>query len=89
MSSIYPAQSERDAAADCGSDPKLPPGRNLCKCSACGEPFLNVRAFEAHRYGPGDDRACMTTPHMRSVRLDRDSRGYWRLPVKEFRGVAA
>lgn len=65
------------------NDPKLPPGSNFCRCS-CGEYFLSVRAFEAHRYGAAADRACLPTPRLPAAGLQRDPRGYWRLPKREF-----
>lgn len=58
----------------------LPPGSNFCQCSACGRYFLNPRAFDVHRIGPATDRGCMPTPCMRDAGLERDPRGYWRLP---------
>jgi len=68
------------------ADPRLPPGSNFCRCSVCGEHFLNVRAFDLHRvgeYDPNGDRRCMPTPRMESAGLERDPRGYWRLPKRE------
>jgi hypothetical protein len=64
-------------------DPKVPPGRNFCKCAACGLRFLNVRAFDKHRAGPSRDRGCMTTPQLSEVGLELTPEGYWRLPKRE------
>ena len=62
------------------ADPKLLPGRNFCKCAACGEYFSTVRAFDSHRIGkhkvPGD-RRCLTFAGMKSKGLRLNSKGYW------------
>lgn len=62
------------------ADPKLPPGRNFCKCSACGDYFSTVRAFDLHRVGnhrvPGD-RRCRTFAGMESKGLRLNPKGYW------------
>ncbi len=69
------------------SDPMLPPGSGFCKCTLCGLYFKNVRAFGKHRVGPGGDRRRMPRAVCREAGLEPDSRGYWRLPKQEFRGV--
>lgn len=71
------------------SDNRLPPGSNLCRCGSCGERFLNVRAFDAHRYGPAADRSCLATPQLPGAGLERDPRGYWRLPKRKFHAATA
>ena len=62
------------------TDPKLPAGTNRCQCAACGEYFGGVRAFEVHRVGPTDDRACLAPAGMRDRQLRPllrlNSRGY-------------
>lgn len=65
-------------------DEKLPIGSNKCKCAACGEYFLTVKAFETHRYGKYTDRRCTETADMDKRRLSLDEKGYWRLPKKAF-----
>ncbi len=69
------------------SDPMLPPGSGFCKCTACFLYFKNVRAFDIHRSGLGAKRACMPKPGVQAAGLELDSRGYWRLPKREFRSV--
>ena len=66
------------------SDPMLKPGTNFCRCGACGEHFRSVKAFDAHRQGPSDDRRCLPTPRMAAAKLSLDSECYWRLPKREF-----
>lgn len=62
------------------ADAKLPPGRNFCKCAACGEYFSTVRGFDSHRIGnhrvPGD-RRCLAFAGMESKGLQLNSKGYW------------
>lgn len=74
------------------SNTKLPPGSNRCQCAECGLYFLTVAAFEAHRMvesrAPRYRRSC-ATPQSSNWPLERDERGYWRLPKREFGGVAA
>ena len=74
-----------------GADPRLPPGTRYCRCAKCGEYFLSARAFDRHRIGGSHrvtgDRRCAQTPRMRDVGLERDPRGYWRLPKREFRST--
>jgi hypothetical protein len=65
------------------SDLVLRPGGVACRCSACGEFFLSVRAFDRHRVGRPAERVCETTPRMSGAGLEIDSRGYWRLPRRE------
>lgn len=68
------------------SDPKLPSGTSFCRCSDCGEYFMNEPAFDRHRIGSHKDRtrACQPTPQLPERGLERDPRGYWRLPKREF-----
>lgn len=84
---------ERKATSHCqkltsrngGSDALLPPCSNFCRCGGCGLVFLNVAAFDVHRVGPADDRACTATPQLPSKELRPDPSGYWRLPKRKFK----
>ena len=71
---------------------KLTPGSNKCQCPTCGEFFLNVAAFDAHRElvskSPAYRRSCMT-PQASDWALQRDPSGFWRLPKREFDKEAA
>jgi hypothetical protein len=70
-----------------GKDPKLPFGSNFCLCADCGEYFRSVKAFERHRRGSHrieGDRRCTRIPDMGSLGLSLDSKGYWRLPKREW-----
>ena len=62
-------------------DPKLKPGSNRCKCGARGTYFGGVRAFELHRTGPADDRACLApsgvADRQGNTLLRLNDRGYW------------
>ena len=69
------------------SDPKLPYRSNFCKCSACGAYFKNVKAFDVHRIGVGLDRGCMPEAECSGLGLERDLRGYWRLPKRKFQSI--
>ena len=69
-------------------DPKLPFGTNYCRCSACGEYFGGVRAFDDHRVGPADDRACLDACGMAAVGLTLNARGYWKRQCTAMRGAA-
>lgn len=69
------------------SDPILKPGTSFCRCAACGEYFRSERAFEAHRVGeyrPVCDRACAPTARMDERGLQRDAKGVWGFPPREF-----
>ena len=69
------------------ADPKLPIGTNKCKCAACGEYFLNVKAFEYHRRaatGLNKDNAVSVTPCTSFDALLKDDDGYWRFPKRQF-----
>lgn len=58
---------------------KLTPGSNYCRCSACGEYFRSVRAFDKHRAGSfSADRRCLTRAEMSECGLELHRRGYWR-----------
>ena len=63
------------------ADPKLPPGRNFCRCAACGSYFGGVQAFDAHRVGPARDRGCLPPGEVRDKHgrplLKLNLRGYW------------
>ena len=63
------------------ADPKLPPGRNFCKCPACGIYFGGVQTFEAHRVGPARDRGCLPPGEVRDKHnrplLKLNLKGYW------------
>ena len=67
------------------SDPKLPIGTNYCKCSACGEYFGGVTAFDLHRYGNYPERACLPPADVKDKHerplLKVSKRGYW---VREY-----
>ncbi len=66
----------------------LPVGNSrYCLCRGCAQYFLSVRAFEKHRVGPAEKRACMSTPRLPDAGLELDAQGYWRLPKREFRNV--
>jgi len=62
-------------------DPKLPVGTNYCLCSACGEYFGGVRAFELHRVGPAAKRSCLHPSRVSNGKnrplLRLNKRGYW------------
>ena len=62
-------------------------GSNKCQCADCGDFFLTVAAFEAHRVlasaSPSYRRSC-ATPLTHNWSLERDAKGFWRLPVREF-----
>ena len=62
-------------------------GSNKCQCADCGDFFLTVAAFEAHRVlvspSPSYRRSC-ATPLTHNWPLERDAKGFWRLPVREF-----
>ena len=62
-------------------------GSNKCRCADCGDFFLTVAAFEAHRVlvlpSPSYRRSC-ATPYTPDWSLERDAKGFWRLPVREF-----
>ncbi len=63
------------------SDPKLPPGTNYCRCAACGEYFGGVSAFDLHRVGAAEDRACLPPAQVSNRQsepvLRLNNRGYW------------
>ena len=63
------------------SDPKLKPGTNFCKCSACGMYFGGVTAFDLHRVGVYTDRSCLAPSDVRDKKnrpvLRLNDRGYW------------
>lgn len=80
-------EPQRNSGGNQSSDPRLPPDRNFCKCSGCGEYFLTVDAFDAHRvrgYRVPGDRHCQPTPQLREMGFERDPRGYWRLPKRTY-----
>jgi hypothetical protein len=62
-------------------DKKLPFGKNYCKCTACGEYFGGVGAFDLHRVGAGADRACLAPSAVankeKQTLLRFNDRGYW------------
>ena len=67
------------------SDPMLPPYKNFCKCSGCGEYFGGVQAFEKHRVGVRGrvegERACLAPSKVSNKKgeqvLHLNNRGYW------------
>lgn len=62
-------------------DPKLPVGSNRCLCSACGQYFGGVTAFDLHRQGPANARNCADPSSLTSKNgkrlLSLNDRGYW------------
>ena len=67
-------------------------GSNKCQCTACDEFFLTVAAFETHRQlvtsRPAYRRSC-TTPQTSNWPLQRDAKGFWRLPKRVYPEKAA
>ena len=63
------------------ADPKLPPGTNYCRCSACGTYIGGLVTFDLHRVGPADDRSCLPPGEVRDKHgrpvLRLNARGYW------------
>lgn len=63
------------------SDPRLPVGKNYCKCSACGHYFGGVFAFDLHRVGNANARKCVNPQSLASKYgepvLFLNERGYW------------
>lgn len=51
---------------------RLTPASKLCKCQQCGETFMTVKGFEAHRR----DRACIDPRKLKFV----FENGSWRKP---------
>ena len=65
-------------------DPMLPVDTNFCKCSACGEYFGGVGAFDLHRVGrvgSDRDRACLAPSVVADKKnrplLNLNKKGYW------------
>lgn len=52
---------------------------NRCKCSACGEYFHSVGAFDRHRTGTYQPlaRRCLSTHEMRERGMVQRSDGFW------------
>lgn len=48
-----------------------------CQCTVCGEYFNSTHAFEKHRYGPYEDRSCMSPEEMLSKGWGKNSKGFW------------
>ena len=71
------------------SDSRLPPGKNFCKCTACGEYFYSPTAFDMHRTGPARDRACLTAHEMRESGFRKNPKGYWMVLSRVTEEVAA
>jgi hypothetical protein len=48
-------------------------------CSACGEAFISVAAFDFHRVGPylPGTRRCLTVSEMQAEGLLQDEQGCW------------
>jgi len=67
------------AANSAGIDPKLPTGTNYCRCSACGEYFNSVVAFEKHRIGVHriKGRKCRSKAQMKARGMSVNHKGYW------------
>lgn len=51
----------------------------ISTCTACGEIFHSVTAFDKHRIGTFEPntRHCMTTDEMIDAGLDIDKKGHW------------
>jgi hypothetical protein len=60
-------------------DERLGPGTNHCLCSACGEYFNSVYAFDGHRTGDYSDgtRRCLTPAELRAKGWTHNARGLW------------
>lgn len=54
-------------------------GQN-CQCRACGLTFRRVSTFDRHRYGPWEDRRCLTSIELADKGWGQDSGGFWRRP---------
>ena len=57
-----------------------------CRCSACGEVFNSLSAFDGHRVGPyrqfrdpidAPDRRCLAVAEMFRKGMERNARGFW------------
>lgn len=47
-------------------------------CTACGELFNSVCAFDRHRCGRfGHDRRCRSVTEMRERGMERNAKGFW------------
>lgn len=61
--------------------PNLKPGSNQCFCRACKQHFFSPSAFEVHRAGVGQDRACLPGSQVSDSnnrrRLRMNARGFW------------
>ena len=55
----------------------LPIGSKVCQCSACGEYFTAVTAFDQHRSGPYTARVCLNPA---SLGLVKNDKGRWGKP---------
>jgi hypothetical protein len=57
-----------------------------CTCSACGEVFAGVPAFDLHRIGSftarGSPRRCLSRKRMQARGMQRDVSGQWTLPLR-------
>ena len=60
-----------------GSDPKLPPGTNYCRCGGCGEYFKSPSGFDKHRVTDKGERRCLTVIEMFAEGMSKNERGYW------------
>lgn len=49
---------------------------NRCQCSACGEYFNSVAAFDKHRRGKAE-RICLTAEQMAEAGMGKNKSGYW------------
>jgi hypothetical protein len=58
--------------------PKLKTGSNKCQCSACGEYFNSVHAFDMHRSGSDcAARRCKNPEAMVREGWSKNAAGYW------------
>lgn len=64
---------------------KLPVGSKVCQCSACGEYFTAVTAFDAHRSGPWEARICLNPA---SLGLVKNANGRWGKPSSPSRVIS-
>jgi len=59
----------------------MKPSGNRCECTACGEYFSSIQAFDRHRVGQhGIDRRCLTVSDLTASGWSKHTRGHWVLP---------
>lgn len=60
------------------SDPNLPFGTDICRCSVCSEYFNSAYAFDAHRIGKaGVDRRCKSVAEMIESGMSLNAKRRW------------